>query len=141
MTLSNHNSIQILLPAGFIHHSNRSILLADPSSIKQYKADIAFISCRSFRIPGGAFEHSQTLTATKRALASIAEKRILLLDFSKWDVNSLCNSVSLEDLDIIITDNKAPKDTVQKAVELGKEILIVNPDTNEIEEHYNKTEF
>lgn len=140
MTLSNYPSIQVLLPAGFLHHSNRSILIADPENMKQYKADTAFLSCRSFRIPGGAFEHSQTLTATKKALASIAGKRILLLDYSKWGVNSLCNSVRLENLDIIITDNKAPEESVRQAASLGKEILIVNPDTSAVEAHYNRSQ-
>lgn len=139
MTLSNHPSVQVLLPAGFLHHSNRSILIAEPENMKQYRADVAFLSCRSFRIPGGAFEHSQTLTATKKALASIAGKRILLLDYSKWGVNSLCNSVRLENLDIIITDNKAPEELVAQASSLGKEILIVNPETSSVEAHYNRS--
>lgn len=140
MTLSDYSSMQVLIPAGFLHHRNRSILIADPESMKQYRADIAFISCRSFRIPGGAFEHSQTLTATKKALASIADKRILLLDYSKWDMNSLCNSISLDQLDIIITDNKAPEESVQKTADLGKELLIVNPENHSIEAHYNKSD-
>lgn len=41
-------------------------------------------------------------------------------------------------LDIIITDNKAPEQSVQKAVACDKELLIVNPDTLHIEAHYNK---
>jgi len=101
--------------------------------MKQYQADVAFLSCRAFRVPGGAFEHSQSLTSTKKALASIAQKRILLLDYSKWGINSLCNSFPLEQIDIIITDNKAPKDSVSKIVKLGKEIIIVNPETKSIE--------
>lgn len=138
MNLSSHPSIQVLLPSGLLHHSNRCILVTEPESLKKYRADVAFISCRSFRIPGGAFEHSQTMTTTKKALASIADKRILLLDYTKWDVNSLCNSVGLDELDVIITDNKAPGESVQKVAAYGKELLIVNPDTNEIEAHYNQ---
>lgn len=138
MALSSHDAIQVLLPAGLLHHGNRSIILSDPDNMKNYRADVAFLSCRSFRIPGGAFEHTQTMTSTKKALASIAEKRILLLDYSKWDVNSLCNSVSLDQLDIIITDNKAPEESVKLAADYGKELLIVNPDTLSVEAHYNK---
>ncbi|MFV0527465.1 MAG: DeoR/GlpR family DNA-binding transcription regulator [Lachnospiraceae bacterium] len=137
LTLSEHKSIEILLPTGFLHHSNRSILLAESERMKQYRADVAFLSCRSFRVPGGAFEHSQTLTATKQALASIAEKRILLLDYSKWDVNSLCNSISLDLLDIVITDTKAPEASIKKLVALGKELILVNAETASIEEHFN----
>ncbi|WP_373214677.1 DeoR/GlpR family DNA-binding transcription regulator [Ruminococcus sp. 5_1_39BFAA] len=138
LTLSNHTDIQILIPGGLMHHSNRSILISDPEWISQYQADIAFLSCRSFRVPGGAFEHSQTLTTTKRALASIAKKKILLLDYSKWNVNSLCNSLKLSDLDIIITDNKAPLELVTKAAQCGIEILLVNPADNSVQEHFNE---
>lgn len=139
MELSSKESIQVFLPAGLMHHGNRSILIPDEKDLKNYHAEAAFLSCRSFRVPGGAFEHTQTMTTTKKALASIADKRILLLDYSKWGVSSLCNSVSLEHLDIIITDNKAPEESVQKAVACNKELLIVNPDDQHIEAHYHKS--
>lgn len=138
ITLSNNKNIQILIPSGFLHHSNRSMLFAEPEQMNKYQADVAFLSCRSLQIPGGTFEHSQTLTATKKALAAIAKKRILLLDYSKWDVNSLCNTIDMEMLDLIITDTKAPHQSVQKAANLGKEIILVNPQTNTVEEHYNQ---
>lgn len=140
LALSNNTNIQVLIPSGVMHHTNRSILISDPEWLSQYRADIAFMSCRSFRVPGGAFEHSQTLTSTKRALASIAQKRILLLDYSKWNVNSLCNSLKLSDLNILITDNKAPLELASKAAEKGIEIIIVNPENNVIQEHFNPSE-
>lgn len=138
LTLSNNSNVQVLIPAGFLNHATRSILFSEPDHISQYKANIAFISCRAFRVPGGAFEHTQDLTTTKKALASIASKRILLLDYSKWDVNSLCNSISLKDLNTIITDDKAPVESVKKAADYGTEIIIVNPETKSIVEHYNE---
>lgn len=137
MTLSSNSDVQVVIPTGFLNHANRSILFAEPERISQYKADIAFISCRAFRVPGGAFEHTQNLTTTKKALASIASKRILLLDYSKWDVNSLCNSIDLEDLDTIITDDKAPAESVKKAADFGTEIIVVDSNTKSIVEHYN----
>lgn len=136
MTLSARKEVQVLLPGGFLHHSNRTLLLDDAGSLSTYRVDLAFLSCRSLQIPGGTFEHSQTMTATKRALASIASRRILLLDYSKWDVSSICNTIPLDQLDLIITDNRAPVSSVQRAADLGKEILVVNPVTCQIEEHY-----
>ena len=124
VALADHPDIQVMLPGGQMHHRNRSILTADPDEMRRFSADIAFISCRAFRIPGGAFEHSQTMTATKKALASIAAKRILLLDHSKWGVSSLCSSVKLEDLDVIITDAAAPADAVEEARRSGIEVVL-----------------
>ena len=139
MTLTGYPNTQVLLPLGFLHHPNRSILLAEPDSMKKFSADTAFLSCRAFRAPVGAFENTHSIIATKKALAGIAGQRILLMDYTKWDLNSLCTSIPLEELDIIITDNKAPETSVQVVVDLGKEIIIVNPDTKKIEAHYNKT--
>ncbi len=141
MALSGKENIQVLLPSGFLNHKNRSVNLVDSDSLRQYEADVAFISCRSFRLPGGAYEHSQSLTATKKAIASIARKRILLLDYTKWGLTSLCNSIKLDQINLIITDNRTPKEYIKKTVELGKEIIIVNPEGNSIENHYNPTDF
>lgn len=140
LTLSSKKEVQVLLPGGFLHHSNRTLLLEDTGVLQKYQVDLAFLSCRSFQVPGGAFEHSQTMTTTKRALASIASRRILLLDYSKWNVSSICNSIPLSALDVIITDNKAPEKSVQEAAALGKEILIVNPASAQVEEHFNPSE-
>lgn len=139
MTLTEYPNTQVLIPLGFLHHPNRSILLAEPDSMKTFTADTAFISCRAFRAPVGAFENTHSVIATKKALAGIARQKILLMDYSKWDLNSLCTSIPLEELDIIITDNKAPEKSVQMVADLGKEIIVVNPDTRGIEAHYNKT--
>ncbi len=137
LTLSSRKDVQVLLPGGILHHGNRSLLLDDVHALRSYQADVAFLSCRSFQIPGGAFEHSQTMTTTKRALASIASKRILLLDYSKWNVSSICNSIPLENLDVIITDSKAPKESVSAAASYGKEIVVVHPENAEVLEHLN----
>ena len=124
LTLSSRQDIHVMMPGGFLHHSNRSLLIDDISQLQRYHADIAFISCRSFQLPGGTFEHSQTLTNTKRALASIAAKKVLLLDYSKWNVNSIFNCIPMEQIDAIITDAKAPEDSVQKIREMDKTIII-----------------
>ena len=127
IALAEHQNIQVMLPGGQMHHRNHSILIENPEEMKRFSADIAFLSCRAFRIPGGAFEHSQTLTATKKALAAIAAKRILLLDHSKWGVSSLCSSVRLEDIDVIITDSGAPSDAVEEARARGIEVVVCEP--------------
>lgn len=124
MKLSGLEMVSVMMPGGFLHHSNLSLLIDDPEAIGKYHADIAFISCRSFQIPGGSFEHSQTLTNTKRALASIADKKILLMDHTKWNVRSIFNCIPLRQLDVIITDSKTPDEYIQKVRDAGKEIII-----------------
>lgn len=126
MTLSNRKEIQVLMPGGFLHHSNRSLLIDHSDELQRYQADLAFISCRSFQLPGGTFEHSQTLTNTKRTLAGIGRQRIVLLDHSKWSVSSIFNCIPLDQIDIIITDEKAPAEETEKARSLGKTVLLAS---------------
>ena len=126
MTLSDHNSIQILMPGGFLHHRNRSLLIDDADELQRYRSDISFICCQSFQLPGGTFEYSQTLTNTKRALASVAKKNVLLLDYSKWNVSSIFNCIPLEQIDTIITDEKAPADQLEQVRSYGKELILVS---------------
>ena len=124
LSLSNKKNAQVLLPQGFMHHSNRSILLTDRTSLDNYRADIAFMSCRSFCPPLGAFELTPTLASTKEALSNIASKIILLADYSKWGINLLCNTIPMSKIDTIITDDKAPTDMIQECRNAGKQVIV-----------------
>ena len=126
MTLTSKPMVQTLMPGGFLHHRNRSLLVDHADELQRYQSDIAFLACQSFRIPGGTFEYSQTLTYTKRALASVANRKVLLIDHSKWDIRSIFNCIGLDQIDMIITDEKAPADKVAQARETGKEIILVS---------------
>ena len=127
MVLSNCPDVQVLIPRGMLHHSNRSVLIDESGLGEGFRADVAFLSCRSLRIPGGTFEHSMSLTRTKQLLSKMAETNILLLDYSKWGASSLCPTIPLDDIDVIITDNGAPEEAVREAEKAGIEIIIADP--------------
>lgn len=137
--LSNRENIQVCMTGGMMYHRTRSIMIDSPESLIRHTADIAFISARAFRIPGGAFEHTYPLVETKKTLVSIAKKTILLIDHTKCEHTSLCNSIPLQQIDVIITDNKTPEEILKKAVGLKKEVIVVNPETSAIEKHYNRS--
>lgn len=126
LALSSKENIQVAIPGGFLDHSNRSLLLTNPDELKHHHVDYAFLSCRSFRPPEGAFELTPSLATTKEALSDIADVNILLADYSKWGANSLCNTLPLEKIDIIITDSKAPSNLVKICRDAGKTVIIAD---------------
>lgn len=136
--LSSRDNIQVYVTGGMLYHRTRSIMTDAKEILAQHPADVAFISARAFRIPGGAYEHTYPLIDTKRALVSIARKTVLLIDHTKFEHTSLCNSIPLNQIDTIITDTQTPSDIIQKAVSLKKEVIIVNPESSKIVNHYNK---
>ena len=136
--LANKENIQTYVIGGMLYHRARAIMTDSSDTLEQHTADVAFLSARAFRIPGGAFEHTYPLVETKKTLASIAKKVVLLIDYSKCEHASLCNSIPLNQIDTIITDNKTSQEIIKKAVGLKKEVIIVDPESGEIEQHYNK---
>ena len=129
--LSNKENIQTYLTGGMLYHRTKSIMTDSRETLVQHHADVAFISARAFRIPGGAFEHSYPLVETKRALVSIAKKVVLLIDHTKCEHVSLCNSIPLNQIDVIITDNKTSPEVLAKAAALKKEVVVVDPEATE----------
>lgn len=138
LELSNKENIQTYVIGGMLYHRTKSIMTDSRESLAQHPADVAFISARAFRIPGGAFEHTYPLVETKKALVSLARKIVLLIDHTKCEHTSLCNSIPLNQIDVIITDNKTSPEIIQKSIGLGKEVIIVDPETAKIVHHYNK---
>ena len=136
--LSNKENIQTYIIGGMLFHRTKSIMTDTSALLSKHPADVAFISARAFRIPGGAFEHTYPLVETKKALVSIAKKTVLLIDHTKCEHTSLCNSIPLNQIHVIVTDNKTSPEIIQKAVGLKKEVIIVNPENNKIQHHYNK---
>ncbi len=136
MTLSSHENIQIMMPNGFLHHHNRSLLIDNGNELRKYRVNMAFMSCLSFQCPGGTFEHSQTMMNTKRILASIADKIVVLMDYTKWSGSSIFNCLPLDQIDIIITDDKAPESNIRQAVEAGIEVIVANTADHTIAAHY-----
>ncbi len=137
LELSDLESVQTYLVGGIIYQKSKSVIIDSKLENNGASVDIAFMSARAFRIPGGAFEHTYPLIETKRFLVNNAKKVVLLIDHSKFQYNSLCNSIPLNKIDAIITDDKAPKDILQKAAELKKEVLVVNPETQTVSQYYN----
>ncbi|HHU53849.1 MAG TPA: DeoR/GlpR transcriptional regulator [Clostridiaceae bacterium] len=116
--------VKVVVPEGIYNYNNRTLELTDNAINHNINADISFISCRSFRIPVGTYEHTDTLVPTKRWLAKQSKTTVLLADSSKWQIESLRRCLTLSEIDIIITDEGVPKDSVDKLQNLGKKIVI-----------------
>lgn len=53
-----------------------------------------------------------------------ADKVIVLADYEKFGIRAMCRVASWEDIDVLITDDKAPKDFLRKIEKSGVKVVI-----------------
>ena len=54
-----------------------------------------------------------------------ANKVIVVADHTKFGIRAVCNVCGVEDIDLLITDNKAPKDTIKAFEKKGVKVIVV----------------
>lgn len=121
--LNHCDHINTFITGGQLRKGNASLLGETSSSyISNFKADIAFISCRGL-CSDGVFEADIEHSLIKRHMLQNAEKRILLADSSKFGEKFFHRLCQFSELDAIITD-KEPNASILKAIDqAGIEII------------------
>ena len=123
MELSD-KGVNVVLPGGELRNGEYSISgsIAE-SNMKNFNVDKAIIGV------GGIDENGVTDFIIKEAsirsqIIKNAQMVIAVADYSKFGVRAICNICDLSDIDILVTDNKAPKDFVKKIAKQGVKVII-----------------
>ena len=125
VALCNKPRINVVNIGGDIHHSSYSSAgYISVDLIKQFYADIAFISTKSVCLPEGTYEAHLPLIKVKQAIVEVSRRVALLVDNSKFEVKSMCLAVDLADIDVIITDSKVKNEYLEQMEQLGKNFIV-----------------
>lgn len=103
----------IMLPGVFREKSMAFLGNSTTNFIKQFKIDIAFLSCEGVDIKFGATLPDITDSELKNAAALQSEKKVLLADSSKFEKSFLSSYSTLDNFDLIITDNGLNKELIK----------------------------
>ena len=79
-------------------------------SLSHLSAPVAFIAASAFSFERGFSVHTLDLASFKRTMISRAERRVVLLDSSKFNQFTTVSFADLQDIDEIITDSDIPDD-------------------------------
>lgn len=104
----------VMLPGIFREKSMAFLGISTINFIKQFKIDLAFLSCEGVSIKYGATLPEILDSEIKTAVLNQAEVSILLADSSKFGKSFLSSFTPLNDLDFIITDNKLSSEELKK---------------------------
>ncbi|KAF0096207.1 MAG: DeoR family transcriptional regulator [Puniceicoccaceae bacterium 5H] len=90
----------------------RSLSFTGPAtidSLRRYKIDQFFFSCRGLHETRGLSEASESQAALKYALFEQAEQVVLLADHTKFGLSSSYFFGQADDLDVVVTDQMPPE--------------------------------
>ncbi|PZE20721.1 DeoR/GlpR family DNA-binding transcription regulator [Paenibacillus xerothermodurans] len=122
--LAESSSIELCVLGGF--RRKGTFTIADHSTVnmmKEYNTDIAFIGCTGIDLQRGLSLLNREETELKKQMLLSAKKKVLLADFTKFGRTALVSFAAVEDIDLLITDNKAPADILRSINAIGVKIV------------------
>jgi len=125
--LSQREDILLYGLGGMLRHGTQSFIgPLTILSLNEFRVNTLFLATRAFR--DGVIYSVNTFDAEmKRALISISDKVILLIDSSKFQASAGIRVAQLEDIDAIVVDDKRD---VSDQVNVEKTKLIIAPIKN-----------
>jgi DeoR/GlpR family transcriptional regulator of sugar metabolism len=96
------------------------------STINKIHADLTILSPHSYK-SGSIFEYEQQVISTKRAMMDNSEKKMILMDNSKFKQTTLYLLAKINEFDHVIVDNLVPKKMIEELKAQSKDLLIVKP--------------
>lgn len=93
--------------------------------IEEHNADLLFLSCKGIN-NYGITDLTESEALVKQSYQKKTAKTILLVDSSKFSVSFFCEALTLNQIDVLISDSKLPSDIEQSC--LNNSIEIIYPD-------------
>lgn len=91
--------------------------------LDQVSLSVAFVSAAGFTAEKGLMTTQRELAEVTKAAFSRAERRVALVDSSKFGVSALVTMAAPDDLDLVITDDKLPEDVFQQYRRAGLNLI------------------
>lgn len=115
---------EVTLPGGRLRPKELSVSgeLSHENMCK-FNVDTAFIGAGGIT-SDGISDYIPEEASLRRQIIQNARCVIVLADFSKFGVRAMCNVCSLDDIDILITDSKAPKQLVKELKKRNIKVVI-----------------
>ncbi len=105
--LGGRKGIEVICPGGVLDKVTMNLLgRSTEDFLKNLNSDKAFISTASLSIKAGLTEPNPSQAVAKKIMLENSLQKILLIDSSKFDEVAMNKICALEELDVIISDNK-----------------------------------
>lgn len=128
LELNNHPDITVILLGGIVKKGSFSLEgNLGINILSQIHIDIMFTSANGFSIDSGLTDFSMYEVELKKSMINASKKVIALLDHTKMNTNSIASFAPINQIDMIITDEKLPEGYEEKLRALDVEVLFASP--------------
>lgn len=115
MELSGKSHIQVVSTGGIL--SPRSLSYIGPlaeSSLDIYHVDKAFLSCQGVHMERGISDSNELQAHVKQKMIDVADQVYVMVDYSKFWVQSFAHITDWQEIDMVITDSKTGATYIQQ---------------------------
>ena len=114
----------VVIPGGKMRAKELSVSgTLSQETMCKFNVDTAFIGVGGITSEGIS-DYIPEEASLRRQIIKNASRVIVLADYSKFGVRSLCNVCDAEDIDILITDKKAPKQILKELEKKGIRVIL-----------------
>ena len=123
--IGNKKGIGVFLLGGSLNYNTLSTVgnLAI-ESLKKFHSKKLFLGAGGISIDYGITYFDMMENDLRKIMIEQSDIKIVLADHTKFERVATASVCPIKDIDYLITDNKAPKDMLDKIVELGVKLII-----------------
>ena len=125
LLLADMENCDVIIPGGRLRAKELSV--AGPiteENMQRFNVDKAFIGFAGIT-EDGITDYIVDEAILRGQVIKNAQQVILVGDHSKFGVRAVCKVCALEDVDVLITDDKAPRDLLDKLRDRGIKVITV----------------
>jgi len=119
--------VEVIVTGGTLRRSIHALVgPATEESLRALRASQAFISGNGLTIERGLSTPSPLVAAADRALAAASQQTVVLADYTKLGHETMCQTIPLDRMGMLITDCRADPATVAAIREAGVDVRIAS---------------
>jgi DeoR/GlpR family transcriptional regulator of sugar metabolism len=126
--LMSETQVEALLTGGQLRREIHALVgPATEDAVRHLCVSTTFISGNGLTVARGLSTPNPLVAATDRALVAAAERVIVLADHTKVGIETMCQTVPLDHIGVLVTDAAADLQQIEAMRELGVEVIVGDP--------------
>jgi DeoR/GlpR family transcriptional regulator of sugar metabolism len=124
--LRHDQAARLVMLGGVVRRNYRTLVgTLTEHALEQVSADFLFLSCTGIKSSGYVVDNMAVEAPIKHSMIRAADKVVLLASAEKFPGTGALRLCSLSDLNVLITTDGAPEETLTLCREAGGEVIIV----------------